>query len=76
MGSIRITVNINKKINGVYRHIDFKLCKTHLEKVPEIPMSYDFFHNAKCRQESKTFYTFVCFVLKSSTDFHKLHERL
>lgn len=52
MGPVRITVNINKKMNGVCRHIDFELCNTHLEKVPQIPMFYDFFfHNAKYRQE-------------------------
>lgn len=43
MGLITVTINVNKKINGVYRHIGFKLCKTRLEKDPQIAMFYDFF---------------------------------
>lgn len=68
MDPIRITANINKKIDGVYRGVDFELCKTPLEKVPQIPMFYDFSHNAKCRPESKTFlYIYMLCVKK----FHR-----
>lgn len=76
MGLIAITVNVNKKINGVYRHIDFKICKTHLGKDLQIPESYDFFTVLYVRQESKTHGTYMCFVLKSSTDFRTLQEGL
>lgn len=44
---------------------DFELYKAYLEKDPQIPMFYDSFHTVKCRQGSKTFYTYIDFILKS-----------
>lgn len=55
VGSVRDTININKKTNGVYRRIDLGLCKACLEKDPQSPMFHNFFSHCPVYTRKQSF---------------------
>lgn len=72
VGSVRDTININKKTNGVYRRIDLGLCKVVWKKTPKAPCFITFFHTVQCTQGSKVFCTYICLELNIFTDFSEV----